>query len=33
MKKAFLLDFMWAEQFLLEIEQFHDFWADHPALQ
>ena len=32
MKKGFLLDFMWGERFLLEMEQFHDFWGYRPAL-
>ena len=32
MKKRFLLDFMWGKQFLLEMEQFHDFWRYRPAL-
>ena len=33
MKKDFLLDFMWGERFLLEMEQFHDFWGYRPALK
>ena len=32
MKKGFLLDFMWGERFLLEMEQFHDFGGCRPAL-
>ena len=32
MQKGFLLDFMWAERFLLEMEQFHDFWEYRPVL-
>ena len=33
MKKGFVLDFMWGERFLLEMEQFHDFWGYRPALK
>ena len=31
-EKGFLLGFMWGEQFLLEMEEFHNFWGYRPAL-